>query len=180
MVIHSTMEPWAGFASGISSGCGFSASLVGRETQLWELDEIFPYALSSCDWLYHDYLDSPGCSLTPSQCLVPVKVPLSPKVAYWLVLVISSWASLEKHYVANCILYPQRFMSFMSVLHANHNHLVSILQQSYLFIYWDWFSLCSPSSPGTHSVDQAGLKISDLPASASQVLRLKVCDTTPS
>jgi hypothetical protein len=36
-------------------------------------------------------------------------------------------------------------------------------------------SLCSP---GTHSVDQAGLKLRNLPACASQVLGLKVCVTT--
>ncbi|KRX29890.1 hypothetical protein T09_11165 [Trichinella sp. T9] len=28
-------------------------------------------------------------------------------------------------------------------------------------------SLCSPGCPGTHSVDQAGLKLRNLPASAS-------------
>jgi hypothetical protein len=30
-------------------------------------------------------------------------------------------------------------------------------------------SLCSPGCPGTHSVDQAGLELRNLPASASQV-----------
>ncbi|GAB1286409.1 E3 ubiquitin-protein ligase UBR3 [Apodemus speciosus] len=39
-------------------------------------------------------------------------------------------------------------------------------------------SLCSPGCPGTHSVDQAGLDIRNLPASASQVLGLKTCATT--
>ncbi|GAB1299214.1 Complement component C6 [Apodemus speciosus] len=34
-------------------------------------------------------------------------------------------------------------------------------------------SLCSPGCPGTHSVDQAGLKLRNLPASASQMLGLK-------
>jgi hypothetical protein len=34
--------------------------------------------------------------------------------------------------------------------------------------------------PGNHSVDQAGLKLRKLPASASQVLGLKACATTPS
>jgi hypothetical protein len=36
-------------------------------------------------------------------------------------------------------------------------------------------SLCIPGCPGTHSVDQAGLKLRNLPASTSQVLVLKVC-----
>jgi hypothetical protein len=34
-------------------------------------------------------------------------------------------------------------------------------------------SLCSPGCPGTHSVDQAGFELRNLPASASQVLGLK-------
>jgi hypothetical protein len=38
--------------------------------------------------------------------------------------------------------------------------------------------LCSPGCPGTHSVDQAGLELRNLPASASQVLGLKECATT--
>jgi hypothetical protein len=44
---------------------------------------------------------------------------------------------------------------------------------------WDRVSLCSPGCPGTHSVDQAGLKLRNLPASASQVLGLKVCHHCP-
>jgi hypothetical protein len=39
-------------------------------------------------------------------------------------------------------------------------------------------SLWSPGCPGTHSVDQAGLELRDLPASASKALGLKVCTTT--
>jgi hypothetical protein len=46
-------------------------------------------------------------------------------------------------------------------------------------VFPDRVSLCSPDCPGTHSVDQAGLKLRNLPASASQVLGLKVCATTP-
>jgi hypothetical protein len=44
-----------------------------------------------------------------------------------------------------------------------------------------WFrvSLCSPGCPGTHSVDQAGLELRNPPASASRVLGLKACATTP-
>ncbi|GAB1285580.1 RAS protein activator-like 2 [Apodemus speciosus] len=38
----------------------------------------------------------------------------------------------------------------------------------------DRVSLCSPGCPGTHSVDQAGLELRNPPASASQVLGLKV------
>jgi hypothetical protein len=46
-------------------------------------------------------------------------------------------------------------------------------------VFGDRVSLYSPGCPGTHSVDQAGLKLRDLPASASQVLGLKACATTP-
>jgi hypothetical protein len=42
-----------------------------------------------------------------------------------------------------------------------------------LFCFRDRVSLCSPGCPGTHSVDQAGLEVRNLPASASRVLGLK-------
>jgi hypothetical protein len=43
----------------------------------------------------------------------------------------------------------------------------------------DRVSLYSPDWPRTHFVDQAGLKLRNPPASASQVLGLKACATTP-
>ena len=46
-------------------------------------------------------------------------------------------------------------------------------------VFRDRVSLYSPGCPGTHFVDQAGLKLRNLPASASQVLGLKACATTP-
>jgi hypothetical protein len=39
-------------------------------------------------------------------------------------------------------------------------------------------SLYSSDCPGTHSVDQAGLELRNLPTSASQVLGLKACVLT--
>jgi hypothetical protein len=48
----------------------------------------------------------------------------------------------------------------------------------FCFVFQDRVSLCSPGCPGTHSVDQAGLELRNLPASASQVLGLKACNTT--
>jgi hypothetical protein len=45
-------------------------------------------------------------------------------------------------------------------------------------VFQDRVSPCSPGCPGTHFVDQAGFKLRNLPASASQVLGLKVCATT--
>jgi hypothetical protein len=44
--------------------------------------------------------------------------------------------------------------------------------------FQDRVSLCSSGCPRTHSVDQAGLELRNLPASASQVLGLKACATT--
>jgi hypothetical protein len=46
------------------------------------------------------------------------------------------------------------------------------------FVFRDRVSLCSPGCPGAHSVDQAGLELRNLPASASQVLGLKACAIT--
>jgi hypothetical protein len=43
----------------------------------------------------------------------------------------------------------------------------------------DRVSLRSPGCPRTLSVDQAGLKLRNSPASAPQVLGSKVCATTP-
>jgi hypothetical protein len=48
----------------------------------------------------------------------------------------------------------------------------------FFFFFWDRVSLCCSGCPGTHSVDQAGLELRNSPASASQVLGLKVCTTT--
>jgi hypothetical protein len=52
------------------------------------------------------------------------------------------------------------------------------------FVFSRQVSLCSPGCPGTHSVDQAGLKLRNPPASASasasQVLGLKAFATMPS
>jgi hypothetical protein len=47
-------------------------------------------------------------------------------------------------------------------------------------VFQDRVSLCSPGCPGTHTVDQAGLKLRNSPASGSQVLGLKACTTMPS
>jgi hypothetical protein len=48
----------------------------------------------------------------------------------------------------------------------------------FVLILRDRVSLCSPGCPGTHSVDQAVLELRNPPASASEVLGLKVCATT--
>jgi hypothetical protein len=55
---------------------------------------------------------------------------------------------------------------------------LSHLTSPTVVIFQDRVSLCSPGYPGTHYVDQAGLKLRDSPVSASQALGLKVCATT--
>jgi hypothetical protein len=48
-----------------------------------------------------------------------------------------------------------------------------------LFCFRDRVSLYSLGCPGSHFVDQASLELRNPPASASRVLELKACDTTP-
>jgi hypothetical protein len=49
----------------------------------------------------------------------------------------------------------------------------------FFLVFRDRFSLYSPGCPGTHFVNQAGLKLRNPPDFASRVLGLKVCATTP-
>jgi hypothetical protein len=48
----------------------------------------------------------------------------------------------------------------------------------FVVVLQDRVSLCSLGCLGTHSVADAGLRLRDLPASASHVLELKLCSTT--
>jgi hypothetical protein len=57
--------------------------------------------------------------------------------------------------------------------------LLFISKFVFVFVFRDRVSLCSPGCPRTHFVDQTGLELRNLPASASQVLGLKVCTTMP-
>ena len=49
----------------------------------------------------------------------------------------------------------------------------------FCFVFRERVSLYSPGYPGTHFVDQGGLKLRNLTASASQVVGLKACATMP-
>jgi hypothetical protein len=53
-----------------------------------------------------------------------------------------------------------------------------VLFFAFVIFFRDRVSLCSPGCPGTHFADQAGLKLRNPLASASQVLGLKACATT--
>jgi hypothetical protein len=78
-----------------------------------------------------------------------------------------------------CVLLSPECCDFRAVLPCLRPRF-SIL--FYLFIYFvfrDRVSLYSSGCPGTHFVDQAGLELRNPPASASQVLGLKACATTP-
>jgi hypothetical protein len=50
----------------------------------------------------------------------------------------------------------------------------------FVLVFRDRISLYSPGCPGTHFVDQAGLELRNPSVSASRVLGLKACATTPS
>jgi hypothetical protein len=60
-----------------------------------------------------------------------------------------------------------------------HARLRPMYTAKHVFIFRGRVSLYSPGCPGTHSVDQSGLELRNLLASASRVLGLKVCATTP-
>ena len=73
--------------------------------------------------------------------------------------------------------------SYVKIADEQHLHNLKTLEMYTLGFFWDRVSLCSVGCPGTHSVDQACLELRHPPASASQVLGLKVCaalaTTTP-
>jgi hypothetical protein len=68
-------------------------------------------------------------------------------------------------------------------MYTNTTHRLFLNIFSFFFFFFlvfrDRVSLYSPGYPGPHSVDQAGLELRNPPASASPVLGLKVCATTP-
>ena len=55
-----------------------------------------------------------------------------------------------------------------------HPRLHMLWKEKYIYRV----SLCSPSCPGAHYIDQADLKLRDFPASASLEVGLKACATT--
>lgn len=70
------------------------------------------------------------------------------------------------------LLHPQpHFILFFSFLF--------LFLFSFLFFFWDWISLCNSSGcPGTCFVAHIGLELRHPPVSASQILGLKMHDTT--
>jgi hypothetical protein len=89
---------------------------------------------------------------------------------------------LRKHNFMCLFLTVIMYKSFNQLLLSlNLNFVILGLDNQFFFflVLQDRVSLCSPGCPGTHSVDQAGLELRDLPASAFWVLGLKACATMP-
>jgi hypothetical protein len=76
------------------------------------------------------------------------------------------------------VVYKSENPKYVNVLTLAEPLASDLIQSFSFFIFWDRGSLHSCGCPGTHSVDQAGLKLRNLPALASQVLGLKAGATT--
>jgi hypothetical protein len=122
--------------------------------------------------------------------------PVSPELynmAYWCSSL--KW-SLQKSSVASVILLKD---GALSRFQCKGSHLLLEQISNFIFhfliflffvlvfcfcllvffvFFQDRVSLYSPGCPGTHFVDQASQELRNLPASASQVLGLKVCTIT--
>jgi hypothetical protein len=76
---------------------------------------------------------------------------------------------------------PSKIYMCVCVCAHTHTHThthIYILFKNLFLAFRDRVSLYSPGCPGTHFVDQAGLKFRNPLASASRVLGLKACTTT--
>jgi hypothetical protein len=72
----------------------------------------------------------------------------------------------------------QRF--FQCVIRSRQNRYYIFIFRFFFFLdFQDRVSLYRPGCPWTHIVDQAGLELRNLPASAHLVLGLKACAKTP-
>jgi hypothetical protein len=82
------------------------------------------------------------------------------------------------HLYLNCIHFSYLVKCKHDFLTGFCKHMVFLSFCIYM-VFQDRVSLYRPGCPGTHFVDQAGLELRNLPASASLVLGLKACATTP-
>jgi hypothetical protein len=107
---------------------------------------------------------------------------------YTLSSTLSSWLRLHSTLILLSI-FPFNHLFFLICLFVCFCFVVFLLWW-FLFVclfvclfvwgFWDSVFLCGPGCPGTHSADQAGLELRNLPASASQVLELKgMCHHCP-
>ena len=91
-----------------------------------------------------------------------------------------SFSVFSKNPKQNILRTETQDVSWTHLSHSSQIHLSFVLFCLFVFVvvvfvFRDRVSLYSPGCPGTHFVEQAGLKLRNLPASASQVLGLKAC-----
>ena len=119
------------------------------------------------DWAAHLPHMCRGCLVPACVCSLvaqSLRVPTDPG---WLTLLVLLWVPI--HLSA---FNPSPSSSVKSCQ-------LQCLAVTHTFFFLDRVSLCSPGCPVTHSVNQAGLKLRNLPASASRMLELKACATMP-
>lgn len=106
------------------------------------------------------------------------------KLSGWVISYSTMVLTVVPHVCRPLLMYNAFGMSCMATGSLISDVAVTVIWSSY-FTYiaprcmwstffvlfsWDSILLCSPSWPGIHSVDQAGIKVRDLPASSSWVL----------
>jgi hypothetical protein len=113
----------------------------------------------------------------PNHCQVWVSFNGADLKSYQKAVTYSQWAHLPRQVI---IASPsiQRCLRPGSTLLLLFFFLFCFVWFGFVLCFQDRVSLCSPGWPGTHFVDQAGVKLRNPPASASQVLGLKACATT--
>jgi hypothetical protein len=89
---------------------------------------------------------------------------------HFVLFILCKWAGIEQ----------QEPLPLSSLPDLRKWNLGTVSYDFFFFlVFQDRVSLCSPGCAETHSVDQAGLELRNPPASASRVLGLKACATTP-
>ena len=104
-------------------------------------------------------------------CLISLSLSLS--LSIYIYICLPLWLTTEMRNFKSIPSYRPKTLGFCFVL-----FVCFWVFFVFVFVFGDRVSLCSPGCPGTHFVNQAGLKLRNLPASASQVLGLKACTTT--
>jgi hypothetical protein len=173
----------------------------------WPQTPASPASASQC-WRAQAVTNRPGLMLTICDCWFCIlELGWFVIVAAVLILFGGSWGlwnflykntSKTNNLTCSFVFYKDRVILWpklaSNLVHATSPafHMLALQVWATLPCLNNWFlklllptpppdrvSLCSPGCPGTHFVDQAGLELRNPPASASQVLGLKACTTTP-